>query len=712
MSEFPEHILHRIYAGVLGKLIGVYLGRPFENWTYQQILERLGPIYYYVNDKLNLPLVVVDDDVSGTFTFVRALEEHGFDPNITSEQIGRTWLNQVIEHRTIFWWGGNGISTEHTVFVNLKDGVKPPMSGSREKNGQTLSEQIGAQIFIDGWAMVAAGNPALAARLAEAAARVSHDGVAVDAAVLWAVMEAEAFNSADVDHLLETGLTYIPKESNLRTLITDIREWANEDKDWRKTRQRVEDNYGYDKYGGICHMIPNHGTMILALLYGGHSFSHAMHIVNTCGWDTDCNSGNIGCLVAIMHGLDGFEDDKYDWRGPLADRAIISSADAGYSMNNAPRIAYGLANIAAKLAGLEPPKTPKNGAQYHFSLPGSTQGFQSSDTSTVQISHGCSHNVDALQIGVIRNINEEDNIEVMVQTFTPKDVLEVSRDYEMMASPLVYSGQTLEAQLRACTSNQAFTKMCLSIEAYMLDENLLTIISDPHVLAPGASSNIEWTIPSRFENEPIEQIGIAIRKATKGDKIWLDNLSWTEAPNMTFVKPGPSSIGVDNHGTTFWQRAWVSSLQKVYYDFGPSLLMSQDYGEGVHYQGTREWTDYAVEVKGFVVNLGKECGIIARVQGLNRWFGLLLRTGKNGQKYVAVVKAMDEERSELARMQFDWTLDQAYCLSMEMYGERIEAKVDGMAVKCRDGTYRGGAAGFLVNSGSVSADSMRISPAT
>lgn len=50
-------------------------------------------------------------------------------------------------------------------------------------------------------------------------------------------------------------------------------------------------------------MIPNHGIMILALLYGGHDFSLAMHIINTCGWDTDCNSGNVGCLVAIMHGL-------------------------------------------------------------------------------------------------------------------------------------------------------------------------------------------------------------------------------------------------------------------------------------------------------------------------------------------------------------------------------------------------------------------------
>lgn len=31
--ELPSDYYQRVYAGVLGKLIGVYLGRPFEGWT-------------------------------------------------------------------------------------------------------------------------------------------------------------------------------------------------------------------------------------------------------------------------------------------------------------------------------------------------------------------------------------------------------------------------------------------------------------------------------------------------------------------------------------------------------------------------------------------------------------------------------------------------------------------------------------------------------
>ena len=52
----------KVYAGVLGKVIGVYLGRPFEGWHYDRIVEELGPSNYYVNDKLNFPSCYNDDE--------------------------------------------------------------------------------------------------------------------------------------------------------------------------------------------------------------------------------------------------------------------------------------------------------------------------------------------------------------------------------------------------------------------------------------------------------------------------------------------------------------------------------------------------------------------------------------------------------------------------------------------------------------------------
>jgi len=184
----------RVYAGVLGKIIGVYLGRPFEGWPYERIMAELGDIYYYVNEKvdlrrrlaergihlpahekLDLPLIVTDDDITGTFIFLRALPDYadcvgGNSLDLTPAQIGQTWLNYLIEERTILWWGGLGNSTEHTAYLRLKSGIEAPRSGSIELNSKVVAEQIGAQIFIDGWAMVAPGDPELAADLARRAA--------------------------------------------------------------------------------------------------------------------------------------------------------------------------------------------------------------------------------------------------------------------------------------------------------------------------------------------------------------------------------------------------------------------------------------------------------------------------------------------------------------------------------------------------------------
>ncbi len=108
MSALQADYAERVYAGVLGKIIGVYLGRPFEGWPYQAIMEHLGEIHYYVHDRLNVPLVVTDDDISGTFTFVRALEDYQYDKSLTAKEIGRTWLNYLIEERTVLWWDGSG----------------------------------------------------------------------------------------------------------------------------------------------------------------------------------------------------------------------------------------------------------------------------------------------------------------------------------------------------------------------------------------------------------------------------------------------------------------------------------------------------------------------------------------------------------------------------------------------------------------------------
>jgi ADP-ribosylglycohydrolase len=699
----PADYLERVYAGVLGKLIGVYLGRPFEGWTYQRIMKELGPIEYYVHDRLNAPLVVTDDDVSGTFTFVRALAEHGVKPDLSPEEIGKTWLNAIVEQRSILWWGGNGNSTEHTAWLNLKRGVPAPHSGSIATNGQAVAEQIGAQIFIDGWALVAPGRPKLAAQLAEAAGSVSHDGESVHAAKLLAAMEAEAFLSSDIDHLIDVGLSVIPGNSLIARLVADVRGWHAALPDWRDARQKIEDQYGYDKFPGNCHVVPNHALIILALLYSAGDFHQAMTIVNTAGWDTDCNSGNVGCLIGVMNGLKGLEGGP-DWRGPLADRTLISASDGGYAVNDAARIAYDVANLGRELAGLAPLPAPKAGAQFHFTLPGSVQGFMAEPDSVqrdlLSVEQGEVAGAPALALR-FKGLARGRSAAALTPTFSPPNVVDM-RTYDLQASPRVYSGQTVEARVIADSGNTSPVTIALRIKVYGRDDRLEDFDGPPLDLAPGAEGILRWTLPD-LDGQPIQQIGLSLTSggARADGTVWLDHLSWEGAPKLSLRRPKQPSA--------FWRQSWVNNVSFFSKNFAAAFRISQDRGAGIIIHGTREWTDYRVS-SDIAVHLGSSAGIAARVQGLRRYYALLLEAGD----WLRLVKVRDDARIVLAEAPFRWSLEKPVSLALELCGERIAGFVDGAAIlhACDDGGARfaDGGIGLVIAEGALSTDQVKVGP--
>jgi ADP-ribosylglycohydrolase len=703
MASVPADYLERVYAGVLGKLIGVYLGRPFEGWTYQRIMKELGPIEYYVHDRFDAPLVVTDDDVSGTFTFVRALAEHGVSEDLTAEEIGETWLNSIVESRSILWWGGNGNSTEHTAWLNLKRGVKAPLSGSIATNGQAVAEQIGAQIFIDGWALVAPGQPRLAAKFAEAAGSVSHDGEAVHAAKLLAAMEAEAFLSADIDHLIDVGLSVIPGNSLIARLIADVRAWSAQFPDWRDARQKIEDHYGYDKFPGNCHVVPNHALIILALIYSRGDFHRAMTIVNTSGWDTDCNSGNVGCLIGVMHGLKGLEGGP-DWRGPLADRTLISASDGGYAVNDAARIAYDLVNLGRELAGLAALPPPKDGAQFHFTLPGSVQGFAAErdaiQSDLLSLEQGEVKGRPALALR-FKGLARGRSAAALTPTFSPPNVADM-RTYDLQASPRVYPGQTVEAGLIADGVNTSAVRAALRIKVYGVNDRLFDMDGPPLVLAPGAKGVLSWTLPD-LDGQPVQRIGVALTSSNgRADGIvWLDFLRWDGEPNLILRRPKEPS--------EFWRKSWVNNVSLFSKNFPSAFRISQDRGRGAIVHGARDWTDYRVSSE-ITVHLGLSAGLAARVQGLRRYYALELKAGGTAQ----LIKVRDDDCTVLAEAPCRWSLEKPVTLALEVRGQAITGVVNGaLALRAQDNSgapFENGGIGLVIVEGALSTDQVRVQP--
>ena len=720
----PPDYLERVYAGVLGKIIGVYLGRPFEGWSYEAISQHLGEINYYVHDKLNVPLIVTDDDISGTFTFIRALEDYGYDPEVSPAQIGQTWLNYLIEEETVLWWGGMGNSTEHTAYLRLKQGVEPPLSGSVELNGKVVAEQIGAQIFIDGWAMVAPGDPEFAADLARRAGSVSHGGEAIYGAQCLAAMEAQAFVESDINKLIDTGLSVIPKDSVIYAMINDIREWHAAEPDWRTGRELLAERYGYHIYGGNCHMVPNHGLMILSLLYGEDDFQRTLMIVNTCGWDTDCNSGNIGCLMGIKDGLAGLATGP-DYRGPVADRMYIPTADGGNSITDAVTQTLRLVNTARAMRGMTP-VAPKSGARYHFDLPGSVQGFMNDNSiearDVVDIS-----NVQAPELS-----NRGDRLlaldyaalapgrvgRVGTAAFVPSAAVSAHFEgpgYNLLASPQLYPGQTIRARVLADSANSCAVDVGIYVQHYNREDDLETLVGAAEPLSAGEAAELEWQVPD-LEGYPIANVGIEIRgEGGASGRVYLDWLTWDGAPNIRLKRPHKHDFTRWDRKLSgmMWKKAWVNGLdaakgKMVFIDRYPETYrLIQNEGRGLMMQGCRDWTDYQVSAK-MTPHMCKAGGLGARVQGLKRHYAILC--DEDSTRLVSTLEGVD---TVLAQASGGWTLGKEHELSLRVEGYSLTGYLDGkLVVKAEDpeARFAGGGIALVCEEGRIGCEDVEVRP--
>jgi ADP-ribosylglycohydrolase len=682
-SEYRE----RVYAGVLGKIIGVYLGRPFEGWSHERIIAELGEIDHYVHERFEMPLIVTDDDIAGTFTFPRALADNGYDPDLSPARIGDGWLNYLINQRTVLWWGGLGVSSEHTAYLRLLDGIAAPESGSIARNGTTIAEQIGAQIFIDGWAMLFPGDPERAADWARRAASVSHDGEAIHGAQVIAAIEAQAFIESDIDTLLDTALRCIPRDSVIARLITDVREWHAASDDWYVTRARIGERYGYDRYPGACHMVPNHALIIMALLHGNGDFRRSLMIVNTAGWDTDCNSGNVGAILGIRDGLAAF-DGVDDYRLPVADRLYLSTAEGGRGISDAVRETYHLVNAARALRGLAP-DVPKAGARFHFSLPGSVQGFMADDDATASVGNTGDRLAITLQAG---------SAIVSTPTFAPEETRAFQkRGYRLFASPTLHPGQEVIASIEAPSSNRAPMTARLLLRAYDPEDVLQAHQGEASEIVPGATAILRWVVPA-LGNQPIQNLGLQV-EGEAGDTLEIDAIGWTGAPTVT--------LGKGSGEGDMWRQAWVDGADIWDGRWKPDFQLSQNHGTGLIAQGTEDWRDYVVSAR-IRTPLAASAGIAARIGGMRRYYALVLREGG----LVQLVKRTGETQV-LAETAFAWEVDQDYELELHVDGPRLIGTVNGGAVwlEASDDALTGGSAGFVIEAGTLVSGPITITAA-
>ena len=687
----------QVYAGVLGKVIGVYMGRPFEGWDKAALEEKWGLVNRYVHEDVNVPLVVSDDDISGTFTFIRAMEDSGDYAETTAEAFGEAWLNYIVENKSILWWGGPGSSTEHTAYLRLKSGIPAPRSGSIALNGQVVAEQIGAQIFCDGFGLVAPGNPHLAASLAQRAASVSHDGEAVLAAMVVAAMVSAAFEDKDMDRLLDIGVSVIPAEALIARVHRDVRGWCRVDGDWRTTYARIHEEYGPKRYWGGPHIVPNHAIMVMAWCYAPDDFQLSQAIIHTAGWDTDCNAGNVGSVMGVKLGLAGIQA-QYDFQGPMADRMIIPTAEGTRGISDVLIEALHLARIGRRVMGWDAVPAARGNAFFHFDMPGALHGFMSEEQAfisrgTAEVANVAAGTASSSRAMRLRYRELSDGRIARVSTPMLAVQSRKSGPYAHMAVPRLYPGMTVTVHGRAGEQHGEQAELRLFTRHLAQSEESLPPLcySSPSVLASDQSFVLEFTVPDT--GLPVLDLGLEICGRDRGvGELFVDRVEISGQPSFII----PDHLPLLNGEAP----GWISSMRSIGYwnflnDDRDMMELVADDIPSVFITGTTDWQDYTLRAN-LGIHMADEAGLIVRYQGLRRYYALVQRAGK-----FQLIRQLYGE-SVLAEVAHEWATDDFHHLRLCCQGNTFTAYCDDrLLFTVNDTSFAGGGAGFFARMGKI-----------
>lgn len=691
--------IEKIYAGWLAKIIGIRLGAPIEGWSYEKIKNVYGEIDRYLVDyKKNF---AADDDSNGPIFFLRALEDHGFD--LTAQAVGEALLNYAPYEHGFFWWGGYGVSTEHTAYLNLQNGISAPLSGSAAKNGKIVSEQIGGQIFIDTWGLVTPGNPDLAAKYAQKAASVTHDGNGIYGGIFIAACISAAFDETSMHKIIEKGLSYIPADCEYTRVVQAVMAFhAENPENWRDCFKYVFDNFGYDKYTGGCHIIPNTAVMIIGMLYGKGDFSDTLNICNMCGWDTDCTVGNLATIMGVRGGLAAIDYDK--WRRPINDFLACSSVVGSLNIMDIPYGASYIAKFAYAIAGEELPE-PWNEIitnridSCHFEYPGSTHAMRVRvENSVMNPEYALKNSDETAAFGsrslkaVVKPLPAGGRVYIYKKTYYKPEDFHNSR-YDPCFSPLLYPGQTVHGSAYL----PEYGDGC-SVRLYVRDATSGEIIEGEKVtLKKGEWTKLSLDLP-RLEAALIDEAGFAFDMHNDQNVLlelncFIDNFYFDGKPDYT-IDFAKTKLEYWNH-----LHSEISQFTRYkglcYLENEKLNLSCTDLGE--MHTGRYDWTDYIAE---FAITpaIGERHLVNVRVQGAIRSYA----AGLVENKKLALFKNEHGYR-RLAEVDFAWELEKQYMLEIATHGANITVSVDGKKMlnfMDTENPYLTGGIGVSVQNGS------------
>lgn len=678
-------LVEKMYSGFLGMCAGIRLGAPVEPtcWTFERIKEVYGDMDHYTKHYKNF---AADDDSNGPVFFIRALKDYAVNREMTAEDVGNAWLDFAREGIGMFWWGGDQVSTEHTAFLNLKKGMKAPESGSMAVNGEIMAEQIGGQIFIDTWGMLFPDNPQLAADYAEKAASVSHDRNGLYGARFMAACVSAAFTAKTMTEIIDQGKAVIPEDSLYMKLINEVIEfYKQEPNDYEKCRQFLEDNWGYDKYTGVCHIIPNAGVCVLSLLYGEGDLARTIEIATMCAWDTDCNAGNVGTILGVYNGIAGVPR-KY--REPINDFIVTSSVIGSLNMLDVPTFIKELAVMSMTYNKQDIPEFlqgdfKQGQINFDFELPGSTHGMRTDNDfkTELQASEQQGENsARSLEILLDRMVDTDES-HIFYKPFYRRDDFSDER-YKPTFAPQVLSGQTLEFSVML----DKWQGDDLYAQAYIRETHGKTYsYGEKLKVEDGQWTTFKYTVP-KLAGTFVDEIGFKLSTNSPltnrlFGRAYLDNFKVSGKGQYTidFAKQAIEFLCVTpfSHNLGEWSLENNQMLAKS--ESGCSAYTGNYYAEDIKVETT------LTPVEGYSHMLHVQS------KGVQRGYYV----GFNGKDKVQFINN-DFGQKVISEVDYPWELGQTYQLTVNKIGAKLELAINGQEVLSQtDETHSEGLFGYV-----------------
>jgi hypothetical protein len=274
-------------------------------------------------------------------------------------------------------------------------------------------------------------------------------------------------------------------------------------------------------------------------------------------------------------------------------------------------------------------------------------------------------NVSDIRNALALNLNLSPNdapVRITTPTFIPPDSKEASH-YCLMACPTLYSGNIVKGHLSAATENSGPIRVTPFVTYYGNNDKLTYHHGPALTFDPGTAHDFQWQIED-LHGAPIAQFGFELSSDnTATGFLYIDYIDWSGTPNTVFRRPDTDS--------KMWLRSWINAVDHLGTRWASAFHLSQNRGIGLFIQGSRDWKNYAARAA-ILSDPAKSFGLAARVQGLTRFYALLL--GPN--QTLRLIRNYDGVQV-LAEVPYKWNWSERYSFNLGVDGTTITGSLNG-----------------------------------